>query len=364
MMLVPQLPQGKILLVTTDYPPATGGVAWYYHNLVRRLNTTETPSVSPLARGRFRGGNERVAVLLLGRGTLTPWWPLLIFPLLLKTIKFKSDIWWVGQVLPVGIAVWLLSHLWRKKYIVSTHGMDLLLPLRSRRKRWFVKHILNRAALITANSEWTKAQLLKYYVSGITYQALSKRIAVIYPDPKPKRDVAWEEVSALRTKLEIPQDAKVLLTVSRLVARKGIDCALRALPEVWQRQPHVHYVIVGEGDQLPVYQSMVYQLASSVGANGRSPVHFVGKASDEELAVYYSLADEFILLPRESRGDVEGFGIVYLEADQYQVPIIATISGGTGEALQKCRQATIVHDPFNAHEVANAIISNFKTVDR
>src|SRR3989338_5812745 len=241
MMLVPQLPQGKILLVTSDYPPATGGVAWYYYNLVRRLNAVETPSVSPLARGRLRGGNERVVVLLLGRGTLTPWWPLLIFPLLLKTIKFKSDIWWVGQVLPVGIAVWLLSHLWRKKYIVSTHGMDLLLPLRSRRKRWFVKHILNRAALITANSEWTKQKIIENYFSMNKEQGTKNKeqrtrnkIEVIYPEPKPKREVAREEILALRARLGIPQDAKVLLTVSRLVARKGIDCALRALPEVWQ----------------------------------------------------------------------------------------------------------------------------------
>ncbi|MFA4873127.1 MAG: glycosyltransferase family 4 protein [Patescibacteria group bacterium] len=362
-MSVPQLPKGKILLVTTDYPPATGGVAWYYENLVRRLNAAETPSVSPMARERFRGGDARVVVLLLGRWTLTPWWPLLIFPLLLKTIKLKTDVWWVGQVLPVGTVVWLLSHLWPKYYIVSTHGMDVLLPLYSPRKRWLMKRILNRATLITTNSEWTKQKIIENYFSRNKEQGTRNKIEVIYPEPKPKRKAAREEILALRTRLGIPHDAKVLLTVSRLVARKGIDCVLRALPEVWRRSPHLHYVIVGEGDQLPVYQSIVYQLAPSVGVNGHLSIHFVGKASDEELAVYYSLADEFILLPRESHGDVEGFGIVFLEADQYHVPIIATLSGGTGEALQKCKQVTVVHDPFNIHEVANAIISNLKPID-
>lgn len=358
-------PRNRMLLVTTDYPPDVGGVAWYYKNLVKKFNDRHphqnlppsrrrTNVVSPLAGGSERGvERKRVEVLKLEKWTMTSWWPLILIPLLLKTRKLKTDVWWVGQILPVGTVVWALSYLWRKPYIVSTHGMDVLIPLKSRRKRWLVKKILEGAEMITVNSEWTKEQIVANYESRVTNHELRNKIAVIYPVPKPKRDVPQTEVNALRMKLGIPEEARVLLTVARLVRRKGIDHVITALPEVWRELPELHYVIVGEGEERK-------KLEETVGARLIAPLHFVGAVSDEELAAYYKMADAFILLPCDIDGDTEGFGIVYLEANQYGIPIIAAASGGTAEALLRCQRVTMMKDPENVLETAGAILNSLK----
>jgi len=338
-MILPQSLQGKLLLITTDYPPDVGGVARYYENLVQKVGT---------------GRDLSVHVLKLGKWALTPLWPFMVILIIIKSLIIKPEWWWVGQVLPIGTVVRLLSFVWRKPYIVSTHGMDILLPLKSRRKRWLVKKILERAELITANSEWTKQKIMEHYFSGSKFKVQGSKLVVMYPEPKPKRNVAQHVLDALRLKLGIPGNAKVLLTVSRLVARKGIDQVLAALPEVWKEMPEVHYVVVGDGEEREKLSVVSCQL--SVGDR----VHFAGRVSDEELPVYYSLADAFILLPRDIDGDAEGFGIVYLEANQYGLPIIATHSGGTSEALDQCRRVAMINDSDNTREVAHALWKQFQ----
>jgi len=352
----PQFPQGTLLLITNDYPPRKGGVSWYYYNLVRGLNADFTQSDAvhnSLQLPLILRGRERCEVLKAGRWTMTPLWPLIIFPLLLKTHQLKTNTWWAGQVLPVGTVVWLLSFVWKKPYIVSTHGMDVLMPLKSKRRRWLVGKILQRAALITANSEWTREEIVRNYESGMRNHCLRQKIAVIFPEPKPKREVPREEAKALRLQLKIPEGATVLLTACRLVKRKGVDRVLAALPEVWKAMPDLHYIIVGNGEERQKLETMV-------GARSIAPVHFVGEVSDEELAAYYSLADAFILLPREEGCDAEGFGIVYREADQYGLPIVGCVSGGTGEALQQCRKTLLVENPDDPKSVAEKICQAFQ----
>jgi len=343
------------MLITTDYPPDTGGVAWYYGNLVEKLNTTSSHTSPPI----FGGG--AVHVLKLGTWAMTRWWPFMIFPLLNSTLLSRPYSWWVGQVLPVGTVVWLLSFVWRKPYIVSTHGMDVLLPLQSLRKRWLVGKILSRAYLITANSKWTKEEIIRNYESGITNQELRKKIEVVYPIPKPKREVPPDEVHALRKKLNIADEAKVLLTVARLVKRKGIDRVITALPELWKKLPNVYYIVVGEGEERGALQHHTHTILTPL-SHGReivgheNQVILAGRARDEELPAYYAMADLFIQLPRSLDGDVEGFGIVYLEANQYELPIVATASGGTREALTLCKQVTLIGNPDDSSEVSAAIL--------
>ncbi|MEW6610854.1 MAG: glycosyltransferase family 4 protein [Patescibacteria group bacterium] len=340
-MHIPEFPKGKVLLITVDYPPKVGGVAWYYYNLVRILNTDDVHTVK---------------VMSLVKWMLTPLWPFLIISLLLKTITLKPDYWWVGQVLPVGTIVWLLSFFWHKPYIVSTHGMDVLVPFKSPRKQWLVGKILNRAALITANSEWTKQKIIENYFLKYKEQDTRNKIMVIYPEPKPKREVIHEEIDVLRARLRIPVGAKVLLTVSRLVARKGIDRVMRALPYVWASMPLLHYVVVGEGEE----KTLLYNLRSQFPKHDKEKIHFIGRVGENELAVYYAICDAFVLLPRERGSDVEGFCIVYTEANQYGMPIIGCLSGGTKEALSLCERVYTVNNPDNPIEVAQRICQAFQ----
>jgi len=317
------------MLITTDYPPDTGGVAWYYENLVTLRQ----------AQG------DTTFVLKLGKWALTPRWPFIFFILIIKSFIIRPTCWWVGQVLPIGTVAWVLSFVWKKPYIVSTHGMDVLISLHSPRKRWLVGKILARAALITANSEWTKRKILTNY----KLQIINDKIIVVYPEPKPKRVVREDELQSLRLKLGIPNNAKVLLTVSRLVARKGIDRVLYALHAMGVTNPGLHYVIVGEG----IAHAQLEHVCGQISDNKR--VHFAGSVSDDELPAYYTFADAFILLSRDIHGDVEGFGIVYLEANQYGLPIVATGEGGTQEALAQCRKVIPVINGDDIQEVAHAV---------
>jgi phosphatidylinositol alpha-1,6-mannosyltransferase len=217
-----------------------------------------------------------------------------------------------------------------------------------------VRKVLEGAETITANSEWTKRKIIENYFSNSKLKTQNSKLLVVYPEPKPKREAVHGEVRKLRLELGIPEGAKVLLTVARLVARKGIGRVLNALPEVWKTIPNLHYVIVGDGEESSQLLVVSRQLW------GSERIHFVGVVSDEELAAYYSMADAFILLPREEGGDAEGFGIVYVEANQYGMPIIGCICGGTGEALSQCQRVVTVIDPDNSVEVSEKICQAFQ----
>jgi phosphatidylinositol alpha-1,6-mannosyltransferase len=102
---------------------------------------------------------------------------------------------------------------------------------------------------------------------------------------------------------------------------------LRALPRIAQAIPQVQYVIVGRGEELASLKA----LAQSLGVATR--VVFAGEVSDQELAVYYAACDLFIMPNRQLDADIEGFGMVFLEAGAAGKPVIGGISGGTDDAI-------------------------------
>ena len=131
-------------------------------------------------------------------------------------------------------------------------------------------------------------------------------------------------VEALGTKNKF-----VMLSVGRLTRRKGHDNVLRALPEILDHAPHVIYVIVSTGEEVESLKAM----AKALGVD--HAVRFVGEVPYQELPSYYNCADLFIMANRSlPSGDIEGFGIVFLEASACAVPVIAGDSGGTRDPVQ------------------------------
>jgi len=120
-----------------------------------------------------------------------------------------------------------------------------------------------------------------------------------------------------------------LLTVARLVERKGIDTVLRALPEIARRHPTLRYAIAGEGPD----RARLEALAAQLGVGER--VDWLGYVSQEALAPLYASADLFALPSRSipEQGDIEGFGLVLLEAQAAGTPVIAARSGGMPDAV-------------------------------
>ncbi len=146
------------------------------------------------------------------------------------------------------------------------------------------------------------------------------------------------------------QDRLVILTVGNLVARKGHDTTIRSLPRLLQLVPDVTYLIVGDGP----YRSQLETLATELGIRNR--VIFAGRLADEDLAQLYALCDVFVMPSRAQldEKDVEGFGIVFLEANACAKPVIGGRSGGVPEAIVDGVTGLLV-DPNDSGELADAI---------
>jgi phosphatidylinositol alpha-1,6-mannosyltransferase len=150
----------------------------------------------------------------------------------------------------------------------------------------------------------------------------------------------------------------VLLTVGRLVERKGIDTTIRALPKVLARCPEAAYLVVGSGEDLPRLQA----LAEAMGVVEQ--VIFAGRVPHEELVAHYQLCDLFVMPNRElANHDTEGFGLVFLEANACGKAVISGKAGGVVEAV--CHGQTGLNvDGDSVEAVADAIADLLRDVQR
>ncbi|NCU44558.1 glycosyltransferase family 1 protein [Candidatus Falkowbacteria bacterium] len=319
------------LLVTLEYPPFHGGIAHYYSHLV---------DAWPVAGDLTVLDNNRQE-LQANKG-FWPWRR--SFRTIWQIIKSQNiNYVLVGQILPLGTVVWLLSYFLPIKYGVFLHGMDWGLAISRSRKRWLAKRIIGRATtIIAANS----------YVAGLVQEVLpatNDRLIVINPGLSQIEPplISSDYLQQLRQRYDL-LDKPVLLTVGRLVERKGVDQVLRSLPQLLSKYSNLRYIVVGQGSYLATCQ----QLASNLGVS--SAVSFVTDANDQERAAWYQLADIFIMPARQLGGDFEGFGIVYLEANQAGKPVIAGQSGGVGDAVTDGLNGLMVN-PESTVEIVVAV---------
>jgi phosphatidylinositol alpha-1,6-mannosyltransferase len=160
-----------------------------------------------------------------------------------------------------------------------------------------------------------------------------------------------KQVENIKNKYNL-YNKKILLTVARLVESKGIDQVIKALPQVWQEISNLVYIVIGDGNfsnQLSVISNQI--------CKEKNKIIFTGAVPHDELPNFYALADAFILTPRKNSScDTESFGIVYLEAQEFNLPIIASNIGGIKEALKNYNNFILV-DPKNISQITNAVIN-------
>jgi phosphatidylinositol alpha-1,6-mannosyltransferase len=147
-----------------------------------------------------------------------------------------------------------------------------------------------------------------------------------------------------------------VLSVGNLVARKGQDLVLQALPQLTKRWPGLTYVVVGDGP----FRSQLVELARALGVE-RS-VRFVGRVAPDALPSFYRLCDVFAMPSRflAHHHDVEGFGIVYLEAGACAKPAIGGLSGGTEDAIVHEQTGLLIHPehPDSLAQAATRLLEN------
>lgn len=156
-----------------------------------------------------------------------------------------------------------------------------------------------------------------------------------------------------RLSLGLEADDFVLVTTARIVAQKGIDTVIEALSLLALNNPRIRYVIIGQGEQLPALKAQVQK------AGLTEQVRFAGTVSYEQLPHIYQAADVFVMVPKTMLPLVEGFGIVYLEANACGLPVIGSTSGGVPDAVLHNETGLLVPEQ-NPAELAAAIESLMK----
>lgn len=232
------------------------------------------------------------------------------------------------------LGLWLKRWL-RLPVLIYAHGNEILEAMQS---EWDIpRRALRSADRVLANSRFTKELVHKAGVDP-------DRIDVVHPGCDSERFRPREPEPELRRRLLGGRDhERVVLTIGNLVARKGHDMVIRALPRLRRTIPDVTYLIVGDGP----YRPDLERLAAAAGVADR--VVFAGRVPEEDLPRVYALGDVFIMPSREQADlcDVEGFGLVFLEAGACARPVVGGRSGGIPDAIVEGQTGFLVdpHDP-------------------
>lgn len=320
------------VLITLDYPPERGGVARYLGALVSA------------SKGAFRvvvdeqhsaEGPGDVTQRRMFQRAWPHWWPLV------KVCReFKnSKLILVSHALPAGTAAWLAHRFFGgAAYAVLCHGLDIRLASKNARKRWLFRTVCSSASLVITNSDATAQQLAAI--------APSVKPFILTPGVEP---CAFPSREDARARLGIAHNELVILSVARLIPRKGIDVLLEAAKGLNSSRP-LRIIIVGDGPELESLQkladtSVVRRPTSDEEATNddrRTTIEFHTNADDTTLNSYYSASDIFCIPVKDDPQDMEGFGIVYLEAALAGLPSVATTSGGVPEAVENGKTGLLV----------------------
>jgi len=253
----------------------------------------------------------------------------------------KCDVLIVGHIHLAPIAIilkWLNPNC---KILLIAHGIEVWKPSDK-----YQKKLLQKARLVLAVSNFTRSRLIEQqHLPAERIQIFPNCIDPYFPLPNSSKIMP----SDLLKKHRLKANQKIILSVCRLSSKeqyKGYDRVIEALPFVTDKFADVVYILVGQYDTQEL--NRLLQLAEKFQISDRLII--TGFVSDNELAAYYQLADLFIL---PSSG--EGFGVVFLEALAYGLPIIAYDSGGVRDALNGAKKCILLKS-LHADTIAEACI--------
>jgi phosphatidylinositol alpha-1,6-mannosyltransferase len=248
-----------------------------------------------------------------------------------------------ATALPDSLTGLLIKRTLGLPYVAYTFGLEIM---RHDHQPWAKERMLlglKEASRVVTISHFTKQQVVGLDIPG-------ERIALVPPAvetnafyPHPKAGLAIRQRYGLA-------DKKVLLTVGRLVARKGCDKVIEALPTIVDQVPEATYLIAGDGPERERLRALTQDLGLE------QLVIFAGSVPQNELLSYYNAADLFIMASRQIDSDVEGFGIVFLEANACGVPVVGGRSGGVVDAVSDGESGLLV-DPHDRADIAEKVVT-------
>lgn len=319
----------KTLIVTNDFPPRPGGIQAFLHNMALRLDPERLVVYASTwkrsgegveatrafdAEQPFTVVRDRTTMLLPTPGATRRATGLLR--------EHGCTSVWFGAAAPLGLMAPALRRAGAERLVATTHGHEAgwaQLPA----ARQLLRRIGESTDTITYLGEYTRSR-----IAGALTPDAAARMTQLPPGVDEKTFHPGSGGDEVRARLGLT-DRPVVVCVSRLVPRKGQDTLIRAMPRILAAEPDAVLLIVGGGP----YEQDLRRLAADTGV--AASVHFTGAVPWSELPAHYGAGDVFAMPCRTRRGglDVEGLGIVYLEASATGLPVVAGDSGGAPDAV-------------------------------
>lgn len=340
--------ENKILCITNDFGPRAGGIESFVIGLIERFpknsitvytSSQEGDAVFDamwLEKFGVKVIRDRSKILLptfrVGRSVR-------------KIVRSEGiEKVFFGAAAPLGLLASGLRRAGVKRIVALTHGHEV----------WWAKVFPFNLAIRRIGSTVDHLTYLGEYTKGAISKALNPKAKAAMVKIAPGINTNHFSQSAFSSELRNSlglKDAKVIVSVGRLVHRKGQDRLIEALPKIKLSVPNAHLLFVGGGP----YKEHLESLVSKNGMNGS--VTFVGRVQYAELAKYMCVGDVFVM-PSRSRFaglEVEGLGIVYLEASACGLPVVAGKSGGAPDAVLEGVTGFAV-DGTNLDEIADTTV--------
>ncbi|MFG1747981.1 glycosyltransferase family 4 protein [Micromonospora chalcea] len=312
----------RTLLITNDFPPRPGGIQSFVHNLAVRQQPGSVVVYASSWRGAEKFDADQPFEVVRERTRVLLPTPLIARRAARLARAYDCDTVWFGAAAPLGLlAAGLRRRSGIRRAVALTHGHEVgwaALP----GARSALRRIGRGVDVTTYLGEYTRTRLARV-LDGLTEL---RRLA-----PGVDVDTYHPDVDGTKVRERLGlADRPVVVCVSRLVPRKGQDMLIRALPEIRRRVPGAALLVVGGGP----YRSTLEKLARQSGLE--QDVVFTGSVPSADLPAHYAAGDVYAMPCRtRNRGlDVEGLGIVYLEAGATGLPVVAGDSGGAPDAVR------------------------------
>ena len=352
----------KTLLLTENFPPKEGGSGRWFWELYSRLPNDKVLIVAnDTPEGREFDKTHELDIVrielestewgLASTKGLGFYWETI--RKVLKLVKEHGiEEVHCGRVIPEGVIARALKLLAGARYNCFVHGEDVETAATSREHSLLVKNVCKNASMLICNSENTANIVRKLgFDSGSKCEILhpgvdTSRFEVAAPDTSFRQKMGWS-------------GKRVLLTVGRLQRRKGQDFLIKSMPALLNEFPDLFYAVVGRGECYDELISLVDQHEL------HDNVCVYPDMDDEALIKCYQQCDIFILPNRTIDNDIEGFGMVLVEAQVCGKPVIAGDSGGTRETMNIGKTGHII-DCSSTENLLNGlspILRNREIVD-
>ena len=352
----------KTLLLTENFPPKEGGSGRWFWELYSRLPNDKVLIVAnDTPEGREFDKTHELDIVrielestewgLASTKGLGFYWETI--RKVLKLVKEHGiEEVHCGRVIPEGVIARALKLLAGARYNCFVHGEDVETAATSREHSLLVKNVCKNASMLICNSENTANIVRKLgFDSGSKCEVLhpgvdTSRFEVAAPDTSFRQQMGWS-------------GKRVLLTVGRLQRRKGQDFLIKSMPALLKEFPDLFYAVVGRGECYDELISLVDQHKL------HDNVCVYPDMDDEALIKCYQQCDIFILPNRTIDNDIEGFGMVLVEAQVCGKPVIAGDSGGTRETMNIGKTGHII-DCSSTENLLNGlspILRNREIVD-